>query len=587
MERFRTLSKKLIIISLILSIISIYMPAISLVSLAANNITSLNTPSNLRWKDKSTATASWDAVENANYYLVNVIVYNGEEMIGIQETGTSTNEIDLQQEIYTILQSRNLESYQITFNVCAKYISDNEDIISEISNNCELLSVNRKNGIKLTTPTNVSIDNNRIARWTDVPEAGLYQVEYSMNCNTYTDLFIWKHDGKIKDGMFEIDLTNSINNAYKFFKYNNETVEVSFKVLSEASAGDNTHIDSDYSKSSNNIFYNPNGSTVINEIDLSPNKPVIAVGRTIYLGKTITPEDAIYDKINWSTSDNSIVSINNMGQITGIKKGNATITAQINNASQSADVSVYEITSNISNSEENSQVLDKATDIITAITKDKDTSNTDITNVNDAINEIETGAENGNDFNIDVKYNTKSANEYKNIEDKVKTKYGKDKQIAGGYDVKMELSHTDKQKQEHHIGNITKFDNNVTFEVNLLANMPEIKLGQKRKYSMAKLHNNELELLKVNVNDNKISTSSNEFSDFILLYQDEDLKGDVSIDSKVNITDVALVNAHVKKAKLLTGEELARADINGDGKVNITDVALINSHVKKIKMLDD
>ena len=65
------------------------------------------------------------------------------------------------------------------------------------------------------------------------------------------------------------------------------------------------------------------------------------------------------------------------------------------------------------------------------------------------------------------------------------------------------------------------------------------------------------------------------------------MKGDVSIDSKVNITDVALVNAHVKKTKLLTGEELARADINGDGKINITDVALINSHVKKIKMLDD
>ena len=61
--------------------------------------------------------------------------------------------------------------------------------------------------------------------------------------------------------------------------------------------------------------------------------------------------------------------------------------------------------------------------------------------------------------------------------------------------------------------------------------------------------------------------------------------GDINGDGKVNITDVALINAHVKKTKLLTGEELARADINGDGKVNITDVALVNAHVKKVKLL--
>ena len=61
--------------------------------------------------------------------------------------------------------------------------------------------------------------------------------------------------------------------------------------------------------------------------------------------------------------------------------------------------------------------------------------------------------------------------------------------------------------------------------------------------------------------------------------------GDINGDGKVNITDVALINAHVKKTKLLTGEELARADINDDGKINITDVALLNAHVKKVKLL--
>lgn len=64
-----------------------------------------------------------------------------------------------------------------------------------------------------------------------------------------------------------------------------------------------------------------------------------------------------------------------------------------------------------------------------------------------------------------------------------------------------------------------------------------------------------------------------------------ELIGDVNGDGKVNITDVALINSHVKKVKILTGEELSRADVNNDGKVNITDVALVNSHVKKVKLL--
>ena len=57
------------------------------------------------------------------------------------------------------------------------------------------------------------------------------------------------------------------------------------------------------------------------------------------------------------------------------------------------------------------------------------------------------------------------------------------------------------------------------------------------------------------------------------------------MDGKVNITDVALINAHVKKTKMLIGDELKNADVNGDEKINITDVALVNAHVKKVKSL--
>ena len=63
------------------------------------------------------------------------------------------------------------------------------------------------------------------------------------------------------------------------------------------------------------------------------------------------------------------------------------------------------------------------------------------------------------------------------------------------------------------------------------------------------------------------------------------INGDINGDGKVNITDVALINSHVKKVNILAGDELIRADVNGDGKVNITDVGLVNSHVKKVKLL--
>ena len=752
--------KKIILIVIILSLFLGNMLIVPIISLAADDIVSLATPSNLKWKDKSTATATWDIVDDANYYLVNVIVYDEENIIGIQETGTSSNEIDLQQEVYTILQSRNLESYQITFNVCAKYISDNGDITSDFSDYCELLNVDKKSGIKLATPTDVSIDDNKIARWTNVPEAGLYQVEYLIKYNnttkTYTDLFIWKSDGIVKNGIFEIDLTNSINNAYKYFeysnenveisikvlsrasaldnvyinsdysnmsntitysqyitklatptnvsiddnkiarwtdvpeagfyrveylikyndtikiytdlhiwksngivkngifevdltnsinnaykyfkynnetvevsfrvlsgasagdnnhsdsdysnisntitysqnitklatptnvsiddnkiarwtnipeagfyrvkylikyndtiktytdlhiwksngivkngifevdltnsinnaykyfKYNNETVEVSFRVLSGASAGDNIHIDSDFSKSSNSIYYNPNGSTVIDNITLSPNKPVIAIGRSLYIGKTISPDNALYDKIHWSSSDNSIVSISDMGQITGLKKGNATITAQINNASQNAEVSVYEIESNIDDVGEAKEVINEANDTIEAVITNGDITNTDIIDKAKVVDEIEQGAGDGDMFNVNIKYDEKTPTKYDNIKDKINSEFN-GYNIAGGNDIKIAISHTDSNGDEHHIANITELENKVSVKFEIPANIPEVSKNKIREYKLVRCHDENIEAIDFQINNGIVESSSNQFSDFILLYKDVDI----------------------------------------------------------------
>ena len=62
-------------------------------------------------------------------------------------------------------------------------------------------------------------------------------------------------------------------------------------------------------------------------------------------------------------------------------------------------------------------------------------------------------------------------------------------------------------------------------------------------------------------------------------------RGDVNGDGKVTLIDYGLVLAHVKRTKLLTGEELQRADVNGDGKVTLIDYGLILAHVKRTKLL--
>ena len=106
-------------------------------------------------------------------------------------------------------------------------------------------------------------------------------------------------------------------------------------------------------------------------------------------------------------------------------------------------------------------------------------------------------------------------------------------------------------------------------------------------YEISNLNNGsyEISIIKDNkiVNTENIEINNNLNLKNFQIY----LLGDVNGDDKINITDVALINSHVKKVNILTGDELLRADVNGDSKVNITDVGLVNSHVKKVKMLEN
>lgn len=60
------------------------------------------------------------------------------------------------------------------------------------------------------------------------------------------------------------------------------------------------------------------------------------------------------------------------------------------------------------------------------------------------------------------------------------------------------------------------------------------------------------------------------------------LLGDVKVDDLVNITDVALLYAHIRQTKTITYDYTRMCgDCNGDGKVNIIDVSLLYAHIKQ------
>lgn len=63
------------------------------------------------------------------------------------------------------------------------------------------------------------------------------------------------------------------------------------------------------------------------------------------------------------------------------------------------------------------------------------------------------------------------------------------------------------------------------------------------------------------------------------------VKGDVTGDGKIAVTDITKVAAHIKGKKLLTEEQQALADIDGNGKINVTDLTRIAAHVKGKKLI--
>ena len=240
----------------------------------------------------------------------------------------------------------------------------------------------------------------------------------------------------------------------------------------------------------------------------------------MYVGKTIDPDSAYYSLVNWSGSDDSVFTVDSNGQITGVAKGNATLTAQINNASADATVSVYELSTSVSGSDDQTTVTDAAADTVEQITKGEDTPKAEIDNADQAKKELEEAAKRGDEFSVDMSKDDKSKEDLGADWDKAQSAAG-GKEFGGAYDVTLDFKHKDQSGAEHHIGNITELDKDITFELDMPDCLPEVELGYVRDYSIVRIHDGAAETVPFEITESgNFKVTSDKFSDYVVTYSD-------------------------------------------------------------------
>ncbi len=325
---------------------------------------------------------------------------------------------------------------------------------------------------------------------------------------------------------------------------------------------------SEWSQISNYIDYS--AQILVQSLNLAPSAPMLFKVHSTYLGKTIEPLDAHYETIDWSSSDESIVTVDSTGKITGVSVGTVNVTAKIGDVFATVPVTVYELSTNLDEQkglDENQQdeITDTAGSIIDDIANndEPDLSNTDIKeeNLENIKEEITEAANNGSDFWVNFENKGRGLGHYQQYWDDPQfwvwysEMFGKkDKwNFGGGNDVTYTIGYTDSNGKDHAIGNITEFDEDYGFyfEIPEGAEIEELNNGKKRIYNVVRFHDGGYDIVDIEVDKKgRIKVKSNKYSDFMLLYQDVDIvSNDTIIEAQTHsatLNDNIALNTYLK-----------------------------------------
>lgn len=84
----------------------------------------------------------------------------------------------------------------------------------------------------------------------------------------------------------------------------------------------------------------------VESVSLDQHSATVEEGKSIILLVTIGPEDATTKSVKWTVSDNSVISMNFQGEVTGLKPGTAVVTAEAEGITDSCTITVTEKKSN-------------------------------------------------------------------------------------------------------------------------------------------------------------------------------------------------------------------------------------------------
>ncbi len=386
------------------------------------------------------------------------------------------------------------------------------------------------NILLLAVPSDLVFDNQLVLSWVTVE--GAYTYEYSIRgtrngteLNEYGSGFIPAETANKVGNKSTYNLSDEVKYYYTQQCQNGsirqgDVISISVKLSARAWIGPTNNqreIMTNFSGYSNEVSFS--GAVSVKAIRLSPDEPILFKGHTLYLGITITPENATYSSVTWTSSDPSVATVDSTGKITGVSEGKTTIKATIGDVAKGATLVVYTVDSNVSDE----QVADCAGSIIDEIgnNENPDIENTDIAQGDLAeIREgIHSGMENGDDFRTDWWANEQDKDHYNPQWDEIAAKM-EGGQFACGYDAGFEMYHEDGQGKKHTIGNITEFDKEIEIAFDA-PDIPDVQPGYSRSFTMVRIHEGEVEAVPVDQDENgKFVSKSDCFSDFVLLYKD-------------------------------------------------------------------
>ena len=439
---------------------------------------------------------------------------------------------------------------------------------------------------KLPTPTNVSLSDDYILTFScdmENPEEVIDTIVLQLYINDIAEASLYVSNLVWDGNNCTADISENIEWAYKATSHSGE-VDVScfFKLL----AKENLFANSDYSEMTNSVKYN--SLKDVESISLAPSEPIVCQGNSYYLGKTIAPEDAYYETIDWSSDDEDIVTVDDTGMITGVAPGTANVTAAIDEATDTVPVTVYTISSNIEEDEENQEVIDTAGDIIDDIVNNENPNldNTDIDegDLVEIKEDIQEGIANGDTFHTDLVAIQETYDKYKlNWGQVQKATRFLNAQFEGAYNIEVEMYHKDKNGNQTHIGNITELENEVTFTFDLPTGMKEQQSGNTKKYVLVRIHINsygEEEYTPVNYtinDDGTFTASSNLYSDFVWVSENiEDYSREWAV-GYPNADDV-IASYYPNKNVLI---------ISGNGKINDNFEHIVSGVSPKTLIIDE